>query len=232
VSLLSRIGRLAARRVQNDPAFREQLEQRERQKHGAPYWKAAREVAYSSLSDEQALEELRSVIGSDERALAGAIESLADRRSDFLADRQFRLLTAIAENAPVRPIDPALAVLFKQEEELGRLPLAQAFQRLTELEPGLGTLDNAGSELPDARGKAPENAPAGTSSEEIKRLVGIRARSGNALLMSDISASIVKQYVAIRSGRTRADLDTPYFDAPRARSFSSSTAVPRPHVQN
>jgi hypothetical protein len=177
VSLLSRIGSLVARRIRSTPEFQERVE---RQQRAVPYWMAARDLAYSSMPDEQVQAELRSRLGTDDIALADAIEFSAHRRSDFISDRGFRLLSAVAEDAPVRPIDPALVDLFNQEEEIGRLPLGEAFQRLAQLEPGLkGVAAQAESEAIGERGGHLYDPKTDrVSGRNTGQLVGIAARSG------------------------------------------------------
>lgn len=123
-----------------------------------------------------------------------------DHPREFLSDREFRLLLAVATNTPVRPIDPQLAGLFAEEENLGRLPVRAAFDRLAELEPGLRELES--SKVSAVRTPARLQNDGHRPGRE-QDLVGIRARSGMALLRSDSSDSIARQYLGINAGRIK-----------------------------
>ncbi len=59
------------------------------------------------------------------------------RRDDYIDDRTYRLLAAAAADTTVAPIPLERVDLFAQEEEIGRMPMEQAFGRLAEIEPGL-----------------------------------------------------------------------------------------------
>jgi len=168
---------------------------------------AADDLSYGSLPDEDARLELHSQLRRSRRGLGAAVKRASLDRTDYLSDRRFRLLAAELESAPVRGMDPALADLFTAEAELGRMPLSAAFARLVELEPGL-------LELVASQTTAKTRPPLG-------KLVGIVARSDNPLLHSDISASIVLQYLTTLG--KQGDTEVTYFsDLRRLKQRSGS----------
>lgn len=191
-----------------------------------PRW-AARDLAFSRLPDEEACLRLRQLVGDDPEAVRRAAKRAEIKRSDYISDRTFRLLSAVAENKPVRPIDPALAGLFGEEEAIGRLPLQQAFDYLAELEPALRALERMPPDppLPPLRPAESNGAFGGRRVKLNERrsltsdLVGIKARSDRPLLRSDISASIVRQYLAFRD-ESPCELSRAYFDSPRVDTAS------------
>ena len=188
-----------------------------------PHLQAAEQLAYGSLSDEEAREQLRGRIVGSEQAVLDAIEWLRLRRDEYVGDRAYRLLLAAATDTPVRPIDPAMADQFAAERELGSLPLAEAFERLAEIEPGLRDL---------AIDASPRDREFRKQRHE---LVGISARSGDPLLSSDLAASIVMLYVRARGGKD-ADLDVnkSYFESPKKLGVRSGTffGPGRPNARN
>jgi hypothetical protein len=150
------------------------------------------------------------------------------RRSDYLSDRIFRLLSALLDDTAVRPIDPDLAELFEEEARLGRMPLRDAFQQLAALEPGLSEFPEAAPPIPKRfTFKMSRSAPTSPP-----KLVGAEARSRNPILMSDISASIVRQYVAVSTGEVQGDLSESYFDRPAMGVFTASSLGRRPNATN
>jgi hypothetical protein len=170
-----------------------------------PAVNAAREIAHEDLSDPDARDKLRGQIVDGEPARR-AVELLASGRDGYIKDRAYRLLTAALDQTDVRPIDPALREQFMREEELGRMPLEEAFAELAEREPALSEL--GGEDDP----RAFEN--------QAGKLIGVGARSADPLLRSDLAASVVAQYVGIRQGRLEGDPRAPYLDAPITARYS------------
>jgi len=118
-----------------------------------------------------------------------------------------RTICRIGVSACLRQSLSPLADLFTAEAELGRMPLSAAFARLVELEPGL-------LELVASQTTAKTRPPLG-------KLVGIVARSDNPLLHSDISASIVLQYLTTLG--KQGDTEVTYFsDLRRLKQRSGS----------
>jgi hypothetical protein len=144
---------------QRDPSSRLQL--------------AARNQARSRLSDADACAVLTSEvsdISADE--VAAEIERWHPRE-DFLNDRAFRLLVGIRDGGAVPAIDPALDQQFAYEEELGRLPLREAFARLAATRPGLGDLEKRASagQLPRRDLLAALNALPEEDQRTVERIV-------------------------------------------------------------
>lgn len=195
----------------------------ERTRRSGRYLNAAHKLDYSPLSDDEALRELRERVDHDPSGLRLAVEHSSGVRADFISDRTFRLLSALAGGTSVRPIDRDRAELFEQEEALGRLPLHEACEYLSELEPGLLGLERDSGESAGPPGPRPydRQVDRAAAPNEQKRLVGIGARSGAPLLSSPIAAGIVRQYLAVRAGGTRrASLHASYFDAPEVRKLN------------
>lgn len=97
---------------------------------------AARAQARSRLSDVDACAALAADIsGLPTDAVAAEIAGW-HRREDFVNDRAFRLLVGVRDSE-VPEIDAAHREQFAREEELGRLPLPEAFERLSATCPGL-----------------------------------------------------------------------------------------------
>jgi hypothetical protein len=102
---------------------------------------AARDHARSRLSDIDACTALAAEISG---LPAGAIEAEIARwppRDDFVNDRAFRLLVGVRDGV-VPAIDGNCREQFAREEELGRLPLPEAFGRLAATCPELTDLAN------------------------------------------------------------------------------------------
>ncbi|MHB1571687.1 MAG: hypothetical protein ACYC0H_21125 [Solirubrobacteraceae bacterium] len=213
---MSRLAKLVMESIEALPAVQAATE---RSRRSRPFTSEAGDAAYSSGSDEELVAELRARVPDDDFGLEAAIEQTARDRSNFINDRAHRLLRAISEGGPVIGIDPAVADLFQQEQALGRLPLREAFARLAEHDPGLLELDGRDDV---------------TSSPDVTDLVGIKARSHDPLLMSDISASIVMQYLDAVNKERSHELEAPYFESRRMgwTSFATSTGPTRPNATN
>lgn len=184
------------------------------------YFRAAFKLAASSMDDEDARRAIEERVPFDQAGIAKAVGRTKGHRSDYLFDRAFRLLSAIAAGEPVRPIDPANAELFTQERELGQMPLADAFARLAELEPRLLTLDQEPPPFPNPdtadRKERKRAARARVDAlDKLDDLLGADAEKGLPILQSDISASIARQYLSVRAGTMPGNLTDSYFTAPR-----------------
>lgn len=205
-----------------------------------PYMRAARQFALSSMDDEDARHAIEQRVPFDRAGIRAAVQRASITRSDYLSDREFRLLAAIADGGPVRPIDPALADLFEQERELGQMPLADAYAHLAELKPRLLTLEN--EPVPP---RPPDNADSdarkrawkarGAYEDRLEHLVGIAANKNVPILRSDIAAGIVMQYLDVKAGLMPGKLTDSYFNAPRrhvSASLSSSSKDERAQATN
>jgi hypothetical protein len=122
-------GKALGRRI--DEAFEEARQdpevqaRRERGERIMAVTQAAREVASSDLDDASACTALRERLPHDEDAIRAAADRLRGIRTEYLVDRVYRLLSAVLDNAPVRPIDPAVADQFLAEAQLGRRSLIE-----------------------------------------------------------------------------------------------------------
>ena len=187
-------------------------------RHHSPahdYLGAAVRLTLADVPDDVAVAELVR-IAADRSLLESAVSLAARRRSNFLWDRAFRLLSAALEGGPVKPIPPAFADLFEEEARLGRMPLQEAFAYLATREPGLLELrDHPPKPEAPRRGlmrhiglRVTKTSPYDAMRSE---LVGVRARSRKPILMSDIASAVVEQYMLIKAGRLTGDLSEPYF---------------------
>jgi hypothetical protein len=141
------------------------------------------------MSDADACIALRLQLAEEDGIIHTAIKKLAEEREDYLSDRAFRLLSAVAAGSAVRPLDPALSAVFTRERALGHLPLTEAFRELGLVEPGLVELSQAAEAITDW--KAEKRA----LTRQLGWLAGARARSGDRLMRSDLIASLILQYL-------------------------------------
>lgn len=168
-------------------------ERRQRAKPYARYLDGACHLACSSMDDEDARRVIEQRVPFDKAGITRAVEGASRTRSDYLSDRQFRPLSAIADRGPVRPIDPFLAELFTQERELGQMRVADAFTRLAELEPRLRSVEQEpapprGPDTSDYKEFKRASRAAAAYTDPLRGLVGVAAKKRLPILMSDISA--------------------------------------------
>lgn len=100
---------------------------------------AARNQARRRLSDADACAALAAEISGLPAGAIGAEIAGWSPRDDFVDDRAFRLLVGVRDGV-VPEIDAHLREQFAREEELGRLPLPEAFARMTATCPELTDL--------------------------------------------------------------------------------------------
>jgi hypothetical protein len=165
----------------------------------AGVYRAACAAARREDSDTAAAELLRAEIRDDRRGVARALRWLGTNRDEYVCDRAYRVLHAIATNKPVEPIRPAVAAVFEREAELGRAPLARAFEILVELEPRLRDLQSMEDE--NVWGK------------RLTELLGPNALGDDALVRSQLALSVASHYLTFGSDG-RASKDITYFAAP------------------
>lgn len=185
-------------------------------------------VAASGLDDNAACAELRARLLASSGPARDAVEHLAALRTTYVDDRAYRLLTAAIDDAPVRPIDPAVRDQFAAEAKLGRMSLTDAFEYLVSLEPRLR-----------ARPPADRRSRRGGFSFESSEppLVGPWAVSHNAVVNTELAADVVREYWALtRSGCSPEPDSTPFFERKR-RTFGGSVVLfgredTRPRAQN
>jgi hypothetical protein len=210
VGLGKRVGTAVLKRIEASPGVQAQVARSERT---APVTRAARKAAHSPLDDATVAAELGEQLDAAPSVTEEAIPQF-DRRDDYINDRAYRLLKAVAAETAVEQIPPERAELFREEEALGRMPMEDAFRRLCELEPGLG----------NAKTQTERAATSGNSEacglpkelrEPLARLVGGGARSDRELLHSSLATSIVHQYLGILAGDQRSGApEVSYFESP------------------
>lgn len=225
MGLGGRLGKAVLKRIEASPAVQEQMARSERT---MPVTRAAHKEAYSPLDDEAAKARLCERLEA-EREVAGpevVQETLTHfrQRDDYIDDRAYRLLAATAADTTVAPIPPERAALFAQEEEIGRMPIEQAFQRLVEIEPGLFDLKSQVETV--EQGDDPRSCGLPKQIREpLHWLVGGGASSDHELLHTTLATSIVHQYLRQLAGDKR--LGTPevaYFDSP-IKHFTASSVL-------
>ncbi len=216
MGLGGRLGKEVLKRIEASPGVQERIARSERT---MPVTGAAHKAAFSPLDDETVKAKLREDLDADPEIVEEAValeEAVAHfhRLDDYIGDRSYRLLSAVAAGTAVASVPPERAELFAQEESIGRVPIEQAFQRLAKIEPGLLNLKSQAETLEkngDSRGCGlPKHIK-----EPLHRLVGGGARSDNDLLHTTLATSIVHQYLEILAGNTRFGTpDVAYFDSP------------------
>lgn len=166
-------------------------------------------LARSELSDEQACERLRTIALSSELGARGVVQEFERRRDNYvresyLGDRAYRLAKAVLTDGPVESQEPALREQFRAEEELGRLPLDVAFERLAELVPDLNAWQAAVED-----GALEMHVP---EMKRLGKLVGPDSGQSNTLARSQIANAVATAYLSVLAGDTRQDdVHTPYF---------------------
>ncbi|HYM56173.1 MAG TPA: hypothetical protein VES97_12490 [Solirubrobacteraceae bacterium] len=166
-------------------------------------------LAQSKLSDEEARRRLHKIAAASEFDTGDLVREFERRRDNYvrdsyLGDRAYRLAMAVMTGRAVESPDPALGDQFHLEEELGRLPLEAAFDRLTSVAPGLGAWRTAVEDglvmhVPELR--------------RLKKTVGPDASQSNAVVRSHIAIAVATAYLSVLvSNADRGDLKTPYFE--------------------
>lgn len=210
MSLGGQLGRAVLKRIEASPGVQERMARSERT---MPVTGAAHKAAFSPLDDEAVKAKLLENLDAEPEIVEEAVAHF-HRLDDYIHDRSYRLLSAIAASTAVAPAPPERAALFAQEEEIGRMPMEQAFQRLAEIEPGLVDLKIRAETLEKNDYSKGCGLPKHIK-QSLHRLVGGGARSDNDLLHTTLATSIVHQYLEILAGNTRFGTpDISYFDSP------------------
>lgn len=237
MSIRGWLGRQIMRRIEESPRVQEQQARTDRL---WPFVSAARDAAFTNATDEQARDELlaltdlRSKLESESAGVWDAVEWLGRDRRDYIADRAYRLLTAAVAGTAVRPIDPAVAVLFGREERLGRMPMQHAYAELAALEPRLLDVRERVAASP-APPPGPTRWPNPVAADALRGVLGVANHDGDQLLRTDLAHSLALHYLSILvDGRFGGDPATAYFDAPTKASVGGVTLFgpQRPRAQN
>jgi hypothetical protein len=215
MGLGGRLGKAVLKRIEASPAVREQTARSERT---MPVTRAARKEAYSSLDDEATKARLSERLEAEPEVTGPEVVEEAlihfGQRDDYIDDRAYRLLAAAAASTTVAPSPPERADLFAQEEEIGRMPMEQAFERLAEIEPGLLDLKSQ-VEAVEKNGDLRSCGLPKQIKEPLHRLVGGGASSDHELLHTSLATSIVHQYLRQMAGDQRVGTpEVAYFDSP------------------
>jgi hypothetical protein len=148
------------------------------------------DLARSEIADAEALQKLAPLVArhpeTAERALEVGKRSVAPD-----TDRAYRLISAVVEGGPVKPVDPAKAPMIREFERWVELPVGTAFRQLSDLGPDLQPI---GAEAEEWHRKHPD--------ADIEQRVRIHRRLGRAVgrLFEDARDS---EHVVIRCGLAR-----------------------------
>jgi hypothetical protein len=206
------------------PPVRESMERHERI---ASVRRAAHTIAYRSLDDEAARDALRAALAGRDGDIDEALGELSHpplrEHADYVDDRAYRLLAAVAADAPVEPIAPERSELYTREESLGHMPIQRAFATLAEIEPRLLEVERRAPSaiLRDSGSLPPE------LSRSLRPLVGGGAERADELLRSKLASSIAEHYLRVLGGDSYCGSpETPFFENPR-KTFSVTIPIRR-----
>jgi hypothetical protein len=225
MGLGARLGKAVLKRIEASPGVQEQIARSERT---MPVTRAAHKEAYSPLDDEAAKASLCERLEAEREVTGPEVvqEALTHfrQRDEYIDDRAYRLLAAAATDTAVAPTPLERADLFAQEEEIGRMPMEQAFERLAEIEPGLLYLKSQ-IEAVETNGDRSDCGLPKHIREPLHRLVGGGASSNHELLHTTLATSIVHQYLRQLAGDKRLGTpDVAYFDSP-IKHFTASSVL-------
>ncbi len=221
MSLAGRIGKAVLKRIEASPRVQAQMASLERT---GPVILAARNAAYSACDDEAAKAKLCDRIQVGPQLVDEALSNF-DHRADYIADRAYRLLAAVAAGTVVAPIPQEQAELFGQEEAIGRAPIERAFEQLAAIEPGLLDAKRRAETIQREADPSGRGLPTPVR-EQLGQLVGGGARSDHQLLHSTLATSVVHQYLAILVGNSRLGTpDVAYFDNPIKQFVASGVLL-------
>jgi hypothetical protein len=169
-------------------------------------------AARSAKSDGDAMPALVTSVAVAQAGAQRALAILSVRRSDYLSDRAFRLLSAaMVPGATVVPEEGTGGSLYRQEERLGRLPLKQAYAELVEREPRLREVDPAAQAKQAIDGL---EEPGKRTSPSVEALVGPRAEHADPVMRSRLALDIARCYIQSAKEQRNEKLDVSYFANP------------------
>jgi hypothetical protein len=208
---MSRLGRLARAALSRvapplDPELKAAL---------SAVHRAATRVAESPLGDEEARRELEAAVAPHPEGVELVLALWRGLRYDYVQDRAFRLLSAVAAAGPVEPMPPESAELFERERELGQLPLGEAFARLKALYPTLAEI-----EQDVVSGSLAVNSERGISVFDVP--LGRAVGHADPLLRSDLALNVAIAYLDSLAGVPGSmALEAPLFSAARRKGVST-----------
>ena len=164
-------------------------------------------AAYSHLSDEEAVEEVRLVVGADPAGAGATLSYLSQARDcspGYMTDRAYRILDAAITHTPPAPVPSAHAALFERERELGWLSLRDAFERLCEIAPDLQ--------------ETAHHAIAGSPNSwisEVDKVVGPDAKQAEELARRPLASQLAVKYISAEQDAPDSPvLDRSVWDVP------------------
>jgi hypothetical protein len=190
--------------------------------------RAALRAAHSADSDEGARQRLKTELQADVGCLSQALDFLRTRRDRFDFDRAYRLLDAAITDTPVEPIAVDRHDLFIGEEQLGRMPLSEAFVFLAKRRPVLNQFERAAKATNGVTqtllgDDAEAEDDMGDTPPHVSAVLGPGAQDcTNPLLRSQLALSIASQHLAILAGSHDGDDSCSYFASPKKRMTLSS----------
>lgn len=176
-----------------------------------PVLEPATDLARSPVSDAEALQELAPLVARHPEATERALE-LGRRSISPDGDRAYRLIRAVVEGGPVRPVDPAKAPMIREFERWAELPVGDAFRQLTDLVPDLA---GVGAEAEEWQRMHP-NAEAEQHfriqmrlGRTVGRLFENARDSEELVIRCDLARIIALEYLEVALGdRRRGDAST------------------------
>lgn len=166
--------------------------------------RASLPLARTSQDDECLVAQLQQWIAEDIDAAWRVKVRLETRRRSYDYDRAYRLLVAALTSTPVQPPEACRQVRLKEEEELGRMPLRDAFDRLVHVVPELDEMRRS------LEAKPFQNL--GPHFDKVKTLMGNGSPHDGDVAGSTIAVGIAMNYLEVLTGDTRrGNADTPYF---------------------
>jgi len=190
----------------------------------------AYELADSDLDDEAAASRLRAAFSQQkdsDRAVAYSLDWLARGRERRVGDRAYRITHAAATGAPVEPVESARVALFGRLQDMGDMPIGEAYAELVRLVPELAEVVDAAEPLP---GGAPEGQRDEAAAEmqrlrwgqqqkqRIAALVGPDAAPPDPLVKTLAMGNLVVNYMHIVAGDdSLGTVDTSHREIQQAR---------------
>ncbi len=193
----------------------------------------AYELADSDADDEAAASRLRAAFSQQkdsDRAVAYSLDRLARARERRVGDRAYRIAQAAATGAPVKPVEPACVALFGRLQEMGEMPIGEAYAELVRLVPELARVVDTAEPLPAAKVQSPDAEAQKLDDEtltlkwghrqhqRIASLIGHDAAHPDPLVKTSAMAGLVVSYMRIVAGDdSLGTIDTSHREIQQAR---------------
>jgi hypothetical protein len=190
--------------------------------------RAALRAAHSTEPDEDARHRLKEELASKRQQAQDALTIFSRMREQFDTDRAYRLLHAAMTDTPVQPIAAECYDLFLSEEQLGRMPLSEAFAFLAKRQPMLHQFERAAAAADGVTWALQRSDTAAhddmlDAHPHVSTVLGPGAQDcTDPLLRSQLALSIASQHLAIIAGSHDGDDLCSYFASPKKRMTLSS----------